>query len=301
MDTITCLLPGGHLDANGLRHREAELLPLCGREEELLAGRAGLANAALVTRILSRCVLRIGAVSPVSEALARELLVADRQYLMLTLRAATFGDRVQATLVCPWAGCARKIDIDFALSAIPLRPAARLAPTYALRLSPEAACLDERGAAQREIVFRLPTGGDQELIAPLALQSAERALAALLGRCICAIGGRRGPPEALVGALGPLARAEIDRAMGAAAPAVELTISGQCPECGRVFDHPFDIQNFIFDELRIGRAALYREVHYLAYHYHWGEHEILGLPRPKRRMYIAILADEIERMHDALA
>jgi hypothetical protein len=301
MDTITCLLPGGYLDTDGALHHEAELTPLSGREEELLASRAGRSNAALVTRILSRCVLRIGTISPVSEALARALLVADRQYLMLVLRGATFGEQVQATVVCPWAGCARKVDIDFALGDIPVRRATRRSTTYAMQLSDDAAFVDENGAAHRDVVFRLPTGGDQELIAPLALQSEQRALAALLSLCTCAIGDLRQPSEMLISQLCPLARAEIERAMESVAPAVELTISGQCPECGRMFDRPLDIQDFVFDELRIGRAPLYREVHYLAYHYHWSEREIMSLPRTKRRMYIEILADEIERIHDALA
>jgi hypothetical protein len=45
---------------------------------------------------------------------------------------------------------------------------------------------------------------------------------------------------------------------------------------------------------------LYRQVHYLAYHYHWSEHEILEMPRDKRLAYIEILADEIERLNNAL-
>jgi hypothetical protein len=32
------------------------------------------------------------------------------------------------------------------------------------------------------------------------------------------------------------------------------------------------------------------EVHVLALHYHWSEAEILGLPGPKRRRYLALLA-----------
>lgn len=301
MDTITCLLPGGYLDAAGALHQEAELAPLSGREEELLTNRAGRSNAELVTRILSRCVLRIGTVSPVSEAVARELLVADRQYLMLILREATFGDQVQATVSCPWADCARKVDIDFAIGAIPIRRAAHLSATYSMQLSHDAAFVDEHGTLHCDIVFRLPTGGDQEMAAPLAHQSEELALQALLSRCICAIGDPRRPGDVFSGQLSPLALSQIDQAMEAVAPAVELTISGQCPECGRMFDQPFDIQDFVFDELRIRRTQLYEEVHYLAYHYHWSEREIMSMPRTKRRMYIQILAEQIERMQDALA
>ena len=37
MDHMTCFLPGGYVDDGGILHREAELAPLSGREEELLA------------------------------------------------------------------------------------------------------------------------------------------------------------------------------------------------------------------------------------------------------------------------
>ena len=105
MDRITCRLPGGYVDEAGVVHRHVELTPLSGREEEFLAGNHRSESASLVTMVLSRCIRRIGTISPVSEQVARNLLVADRQYLLLKLREATFGDRVQATIFCPWPDC----------------------------------------------------------------------------------------------------------------------------------------------------------------------------------------------------
>src|ERR1035438_176521 len=43
---------------------------------------------------------------------------------------------------------------------------------------------------------------------------------------------------------------------------------------------------------------LYRQVHYLAYHYHWAEPEIMAMPRIKRQKYIELLAGETERVND---
>ncbi|AQA21988.1 hypothetical protein BTZ20_0501 [Rhodococcus sp. MTM3W5.2] len=45
---------------------------------------------------------------------------------------------------------------------------------------------------------------------------------------------------------------------------------------------------------------LRREIHYLAYHYHWSEREIMEMPRHRRQRYVTQLADEIERSHDDL-
>ena len=84
------------------------------------------------------------------------------------------------------------------------------------------------------------------------------------------------------------------------APLVDLTMEAGCPECRRNFILPFNLQDFFFGELRISQDLLFREVHYLAYHYHWSEGEILQMPRDKRRKYIEILADEIEQLNNAI-
>jgi hypothetical protein len=300
MDEMDCLLPGGYVDQAGLVHRQAELAPLSGREEELLAGNHGPESASLVTTVLSRCVRRIGVISPVSEQVARDLLVADRQYLLLKLREATFGDQVQATLSCPWPDCGNKVDVDFSTLDIPIKESKDKGPTYQMELSPKAAFVDDGGEMYDEVVFRLPNGEDQEVTAPFLAENEAEALSLLLTRCIRSIGPLEGLGAEMIGKLSPLARMEIEREMEMVAPRVELTMEARCPECGREFAAPFNLQDLFFGELRTSRDLLYREVHYLAYHYHWGEQEIMEMPREKRRKYIEVLADEIERLNDAL-
>jgi hypothetical protein len=296
MEHLTCLLPGGYVDEAGVLHREVELTPLSGHEEELLAERKLPDGAALVTIILSRCVRRLGNISPVSAGLARHLLVADRQYLLLRLRAITFGDQVQATARCAWADCGKKVDIEFSLQDIPIKQSQTQGPLYSLQLSPEAACKDEAGTAYREVTFRLPNGEDQEVVSSLMADDAERAFTVLLGRCIQSIGPWNPPGKALLRRLSPLAQQEIERQIEAAAPQVELTMEAQCPECAHGFVVAFDPQELLFGELRTSHDLLYREVHYLAYHYHWSEREIMAMPRDKRRRYIAVLAGELEKL-----
>lgn len=297
MDHLTCFLPGGYVDEGGVLHREVDLAPLSGREEELLADRRQTGSTAPVTAVLSRCVRRLGTISPVSTELVRRLLVADRQYLLLKLRDVTFGDQVQATIRCPWADCGHKVDIDFSLRDIPVRESQEKGPTYTMELSPEAACQDEHGQAYREITFRLPTGEDQEVVSPFVADDAVRAFTMLLARCIQRVGLWAPPGDALIRRLSPLAQQEIEHHMEAVAPGVDLTMEGQCRDCERDFAVPFDPQECFFGELHASRDLLYREVHYLAYHYHWSEQEIMALPRHKRRRYIEVLADELERLN----
>jgi hypothetical protein len=299
MEQTTWMLPGGYVDEAGKIHRDFEILPLTGQEEELLADRAKGNSAGLVTVILSRCTRRLGAISPVSEGLTRNLLVADRQYLLLKLREMTFGDQVQASISCPWPDCGKRVDIDFSIRDIPCRESVNKGPTYRMQLSAEAAFKDTDGSEYREIVFRLPNGGDQEKISPLVSENEAMALATLLGRCLVSIGPFSSPEDEAIRRLSPLARMEIEREMEAVAPKVDTTLGANCPECGREFAVPFDLQDFFFGELRLSRDLLYREVHYLAFHYHWSEREILEMPREKRRKYIDVLTDELERLNHA--
>jgi len=78
---------------------------------------------------------------------------------------------------------------------------------------------------------------------------------------------------------------------------VGQAMDATCAECGRPFTAPFDIQRFFFGELRTDDDVLYHEVHYLAYHYHWSEREIMQLTRDKRHKYIAVLAGAIEGLN----
>jgi hypothetical protein len=283
------VLPGGFWDEAGRRQRTVALRPLTGYEEELLAGGDGGNAPALVTAVLGRCLTRLGEMAPVPAAVVQQLLVGDRDYLLLQLRQLTFGDQVRATLVCPWDSCGEQVAIEFAVSDVPVHGSPEPAPSYTVRLSPEA---DDAGS---EIRFRLPNGADQEAVAPWAEENEAAAVTALLRRCVL---GSDPPSEDCVGALSPRARAEIEAEMERLAPRVERTMTTTCVECGRPFVVPFDLSRFFFGDLRTDADLLYREVHVLAWHYGWSEPDALALSQPRRRTYIDLLTEEIERLDD---
>lgn len=296
----TFLLPGGYCNPDGEIHREVELIPLSGREEELLADCEPSTSSTFVTMLLTRCVHRIGTVGPISSDIIRSLLIADRLYLILKLREVTFGAQVQATVQCPWGGCQKKVDIDFSLHDIPVRESEEKGPLYTRVLSPEAALSGEPGEQYREVAFRLPNGEDQEVIGQIVEEVGAKALALLLARCIRRLGSLCDPGLEVVHRLSPLARTEIERHIEETAPQVDLTLAAHCPECEREFAVPFDLVGFFLGECKTSRELLYREAHYLAYHYHWSEQEIMALPREKRRKYIALLAEELRRVNHAV-
>jgi hypothetical protein len=296
---MLCVLPGGLVDDAGTVHDEVELRGLSGREEELLAGHGDAGSAALVTAVLSRCVQRIGGIREVDAGVARRLLVADRQFILLKLREATYGDQVQGSVPCPWPDCGRRVAVSFSTADVPITASPDKGPVYTLVLSPGAMPGVEE-EAERTVAFRLPTGADQELLSPLLDENEATALAGLLAHCLLRVGQDEGVDETRVGRLSPLARLEIERGMERVAPQVDLLMEAVCAECGRDFSAHFDPQRFFFGELRVTADLLYREVHYLAYHYHWSEREIMEMPRDQRSRYIAVLADEIERLNESV-
>lgn len=292
MERLAGLLPGGWWDDSGRRQREVEVRPLTGREEQLLSDSGGEQTPAAVTMLLSACLLRLGDLAPVPAEVIRRLPVGDRDYLLLLLRRVTFGDRVRANLFCPWEGCAERVTIDVLLSDLPTRQAGTDQPVHVLSLSPAAA-----GDGPSEIGLRLPDGSDQEELTGLALSDEAAALSALLARVVRRIGADELPPPQRLAALSSLARAEVETELERIAPGVEHDLEVRCAGCGRGFIAPLDPHDCFFGELRAERGSLPREVHFLAFNYHWSEPEIMAMSRPQRQTYIDLLAEEIEGMN----
>src|ERR1035438_1524418 len=188
MVVLTDMLPGGYWDSGGVLHREFELGNMTGREEELLVQASGTETSSLVSAVLSRCVRRLGGISPVTEDVARHLLIADRQYLLLKLRQSTFGDVVRADLFCPWAECGRRISLEFSLADLPAQEETERAPVHTFTLSALASGEDD--PVLRAVSFRLPNGSDQEAVSGLLAENEAEALSRLLARAIQAIGPR---------------------------------------------------------------------------------------------------------------
>ncbi|MFA6052274.1 MAG: DUF6760 family protein [Methylobacter sp.] len=294
------VLPAGYIDSQGVLHKEVELTPLTGREEELLAN-YHYPTAALVTEVLERCVKRIGTIESVTPSLLRELLVADRQYLLLMLRQLTFGDRIQATLLCPWPHCGKGVDIDFLISDVPISPCDH-EKYYSLNIEkfPDAQALGLGSESFMQVRYRLPNGHDQEAFSDTSRANDVLAITTLLSRCIIKFGCINHPTAEWLLQLPPAVRLRIEQEMEARAPNLELTMEAECPECKRSFIAPFELQDFFFGELKVGTELLFREVHYLAFHYHWSEQEIMNMSRERRRRYIETLSSEIEKLNDRI-
>lgn len=277
----TIKLPGG-LWLDGVCHQGASLCPLTGDDEAfLLETGKSISLAQRATALLARCLTRLGPVTLITPDAVRDLAIGDREALLLHLRRLTLGDRLQCVLSCPELGCGEKMDLVLKVSELLLPPYSHTQERYEMTVT-------ENGTAYR-VRFRLPTGADQEAVASLAYGDPQAAADQVLRRCVESViaEGKDGEPIAdwppMVARQLPATMAELD-------PQAELMLSLICPVCGYAFRAIFDTAAYFFQEIANRMKHLYREVHLLAFHYHWSEAEIMNMTAEKRHRYLDLLA-----------
>jgi hypothetical protein len=159
------------LQINGEFHRDAEVRELSGLDEEALA-RCGADSAKLLETLVIRGTRTVGTQS-MSKTVADQLLIGDREALILGIRRVTFGETVDfENLPCPH--CGERSDVQFALDEVPVRHLEDPEQTeFAVPL--------RHGATG---YVRLPNGADQMAIRSLntTLDAVQNSL--MLGRCI---------------------------------------------------------------------------------------------------------------------
>ncbi len=281
--SVAITLPGGFF-ANGEQWREAHLHALTGEDHLFLTeGCRGLLPAQWVTEALTRCVTRLGPEGPVSRETIRSLSVGDREALLIHLRRLTAGDRLQCVLTCSSLDCREKLDLDLSSTdlLVPAREATR--QQHDLTVSRD-------DGASIVVRFRLPTGLDQEAAALIARTDLPAAADFLLRQCVQSA---TFPDGSAVDELPDVLGERLSARMAELDPQAELTLQVACPVCGSSFIAIFDTASYLIQELAAGMRHLYREIHLLAYHYHWSPTEILAMNSRTRRQYLQLLEDEL--------
>ena len=257
-------LPGGLVE-NGTRRRDWAFRPLSGVLELALAeaGERAASTPAAVTQALALALDRLGGEAATPPRVAG-LCVGDRQFLMRELDRHLGHEGGWFQAECGHCGARFDFRIDYA--DLPVQEAGAGYPQ---------AQVDMDG---RRLRFRLPTGGDQEILAGLPEAEAPRWLLRQLADA----------PEALA----PLGQtpgqdliAAADAALDAIAPGIVLRVQAACPECGGGNEVELDP----YRALARSSGSLLREVHQIATHYHWSEADILNLPRPRRQRYLQMI------------
>ena len=152
------VVPGGLL-VEGSCYKRFHVRELTGADEERLTGRSYHSGSEQVTDFLANVIEGIeGHAGAVTNELVENMLIGDRDYLLLWLRQTTVGDRVNQVMRCPNPACAQKVDVEFFLSELAVKRVETVRPSYDLVLSSPAFADD---ATSNRGAFRLPTGKDQ--------------------------------------------------------------------------------------------------------------------------------------------
>lgn len=253
-------LPGGLVE-NGIRRRDFAFRPISGALELVLAesGESAANTPQAVTRALASALDHLGG-EPATPQRVAQLCVADRQFLMRELERHLGHSGGWFQVAC--GKCEGRFDFRIDYAELPVQEAGAGYPLVNVKVG------------RQKLAFRLPNGADQEAIA--AMPPAE-ARAWLIGQLL--------QPARGAGELDDKTVAAAETALEAMSPGVVVQVQACCPECG--FENHVDLNPYL--ALGHGSEAILREVHQVAAHYHWGEAEILALPRTRRQRYLQLI------------
>lgn len=249
-----------HPSATRVRVRE-----LAGKDEQLVESSSTVDAVRLIGAVISST--GVGR-APDSSPDPMSLSACDRDRILTAIYLATFGSRITSTMHC--SRCGNLFDLNFRLD--------ELAAALDGSLPEGVEVLGAgrfRSAAGFE--FRVPTASEEIEAARRDPSEAEQWLA---NQCLLSSSA---PPDI----------ASIQQAMEEAAPALDLELTAQCPECNASQLVRFDIQSYLLDAVRQGLPRLTRDVHRVASAYHWSQREILSLPRSQRRDLVDMIEGEV--------
>ncbi len=225
--------------------REVAIRKMTGREEALLTDPKLRHNAGkLITALLTSCVSDQDG-KPLDAALVRRLASADRNFLLLELRRATFGDEMEAHYRCPRCQGGTIVLEDLGTTEVRDQDAGG----GDIHVLLEDGFTDNDGQCHRELVFALPTGEDEEATGARRDANPSRQRDALLARCLRRVGELE---DRRVRALGVRLLAELSmsdrqlirRTLDSQAPGPDLTRTVICEHCDEEFRTTLDMSHF---------------------------------------------------------
>ncbi|CAN7555080.1 hypothetical protein [Mesorhizobium sp. LjNodule214] len=277
-ESATVLLAHGLPEA-GVRHLDAQLRGLTGHEEAMIGDcPVRITPAECTTAVLAAVTRRIGKLESVTPEMVAELVVGDRERLLLTLCEMTFGPELDLVTTCPKEGCGAVSEVPVWIGDIIGRQEAVAEIEHEIRpATPK---------GEWQIRFRLPSGCDQERAAQAALSNPADAARALIIGCVVAItdpSGAAVPPGELPAAF----ETALSDAFQRLDPFAESTTAIVCPVCRTETKVVLDAFSVLHAGLNRG-AGIYADVYRMARAYHWNERDILALPLARRKRYLEL-------------
>jgi hypothetical protein len=236
-------------------------------ESDLAVDFAGGNIPALVTRILEQCT--VDPEDSLPAGFFRGLSVGKRLECLLALSAGEQRSSFNFPFRC--SGCGQEIEMELTLDEI-------------AEMQQEADRIEtvEVGIGGRSLLFRKPSGADQEKWAGMVFRDEKEAAWAMIGTLAAS-------PE-IAESLDAEELGLIDEAMDEADPLVNFLCRVGCAECGAENEFLVDLLDVALGTLGRLQQQLIVMVHKLASHYHWSEKEIFEVPHWRRKEYLGLIA-----------
>jgi hypothetical protein len=139
---------------------------------------------------------------------------------------------------------------------------------------------------QHVLKLRPLTGADQ--MRYLEMEDSKRGKQEFLKLCIVSSLPPL-PAQALADDVVAAISARLDEIDPLADPLLDMI----CPTCQRSFLLPLDIDRLVISGIAARKAQFQKEIHWLAFYYHWSEESILSLPVNKRRQYLDLISSTL--------
>jgi hypothetical protein len=260
----------GRSRIQGEQVRGAEFRDPAGNDELAACDDADALTVEFATRLLASCVLTLrtnGGEVPASRGHVRALTAGDREIVLLALRRAAYGDRLDLVVTCPDVTCGAIMDVTLTVSDLLRGPV----------VTPTDRDTDVTG-------IRPVTGDDLHAVAACALDDPEAAVRRLAARCTGRDDGATLTAEEL---------AAVESALEALDPHAEHELVLRCPECELTFTSSIDAGELLRQEMTASITELDLSVHLMASAYHWRERDIMALPIVRRRRYLRVLGEAL--------
>ncbi len=243
------LLPIG-LEIDGRRYREVIIDEMSGIDEENAVSAKNKNNGAkAMTAILRRCVQAIPGLLPqkrnpdslVDAKYIRQMYIADRDFLFLSIRVLGMDDTFKMEPQCPRENCKDSFEHEMELSDIdvldwPEEQAAELHVELPRGIP------DKEGNWHKKVTWRFPTGIDQERLAAIPRN---QITTSTIASCISAVEGLdRRPDTEVVRRMRTRDRMHLMNQVNGLMPGADLRVDMMCPSCDHQWEDTIDLSRF---------------------------------------------------------
>lgn len=241
-------LLAGYKDKDGVTHKEFTLREMTGKDEEAIHKSDIKSNGSkIVSVLLSRCVTRIGTLTPKSlgkqkwEELIKSLFTGDQDYMLIQLRKMSIGEEIEVNHVCPNKDCKAKLKTVLSVDELEVIP---FSGDRVIEFELPRGYKDRKGVLHKTGTMRLPTGLDREVLTPLAKSNLAKAETVMLTR-LCKFDDGAYVDDDVMSSLSIRDREYLQKLLREHYFGVKLETEVVCDSCGESFVGSFNASNFI--------------------------------------------------------